>query len=118
MAYSTDFRERVVAAVQGGMSRPEAVTIFRVSLATLKRWLKQDREQGHLHAQSPPGPTATIRPDAYDRLRALVDAAPDATLQDYCTQWAAQTGDQVSLATMCRALHRANLTRKKDAEGQ
>jgi transposase len=113
MAYSTDLRERVVAAVQGGMSRPDAVTIFRVSLATLKRWLKQDREQGHLHAQSPPGPTATISPDAYDRLRALVDAAPDATLQDYCTQWAAQTGDQVSQATMCRALQRANLPRKK-----
>lgn len=84
MAYSTDLRERVVTAVQGGMPRPDAVTIFRVSLATLKHWLKQDREQGHLDAQSPPGPTATISPDTYDRLRALVDAAPDATLQAYC----------------------------------
>jgi transposase len=45
MAYATDLRKRVVAAVQGGMPRTDAVTIFRVSLATLKRWLKQDREQ-------------------------------------------------------------------------
>jgi transposase len=95
------------------MPRSEAVTIFQVSLAALKRWLKQVREQGHLRAQSPPGPSATINADSYDRLRTLVDASPDATLQDYCDQWVTQTGDRVSVSTMCRALQRANLTRKK-----
>ena len=39
--YSQDFRERMLAAVDRGVDRAEAVRVFEVSLATLKRWLKR-----------------------------------------------------------------------------
>jgi Homeodomain-like domain len=38
-AYSMDLRERVVAAVDAGMSQPQAAAVFGVSLRTVERYL-------------------------------------------------------------------------------
>jgi len=44
---SLDLRERALAAVdRRGMARKEAVGVFGVSLATLKRWLKRREQAG------------------------------------------------------------------------
>lgn len=43
-AYSQDLRECVLRAVDQGHPRAEIVQIFGVSLATIKRYLKQQRE--------------------------------------------------------------------------
>jgi transposase len=40
-AYSQDLRERVLRAVDLGRPRAEIVQLFGVSLATIKRYLKQ-----------------------------------------------------------------------------
>ena len=47
--YSLDLRERALAAVDREMPRKEALGVFGVSLATIKRWLKR-REQTSLLA--------------------------------------------------------------------
>jgi transposase len=39
LKYSKDLRLKVLAAVDRGVPRSEAVGMFSVSLATLKRWL-------------------------------------------------------------------------------
>ncbi len=44
--YSNDLRARVLAALEQGMPRAEVVTTFQVSLASIKRWLKTQRETG------------------------------------------------------------------------
>ena len=44
--YSLDLRERVVAAVAGGMSRAEAGRHFRVSHSSAIRWTKREAETG------------------------------------------------------------------------
>lgn len=53
--YSLDLRERVLAAVDRGMPRKEAVGVFGVSLATLKRWLKRRQETGSVAPRRRPG---------------------------------------------------------------
>jgi transposase len=58
-AYSEDLRQRIVAAIDRGMSRAEALTTFRVSLASIKRYLKQRRETGHLTVKPRTGLRAT-----------------------------------------------------------
>lgn len=45
-AYSMDLRERVVAAVAGGLSRRQAVARFGVSYSVAIYWLKRLRETG------------------------------------------------------------------------
>ena len=112
-AYSEDLRERVVVAVAGGTARSEVVTTFRVSLPTIKRWLKQHRETGSLAPKPIPGPPA-IKGDALaEALPARLAGHADATLDEHCTWWRETAGIAVSTATMSRAITALAWTRKK-----
>jgi len=44
--YTMDLRERVVAAVEGGMSRRQAARVFSVSPSAVINWMKRVRETG------------------------------------------------------------------------
>jgi transposase len=116
--YSEDLRSRVVAAVTSGLPREEVVWRYAVSLATIKRWLKQWEETEDLAPKPSPG-----RPGV--KIKALVAALPerlaeraDATLAEQCSWWQEVSGQEVSTATMSRAITRLGWTRKKVAEGQ
>lgn len=54
-AYSQDLRERVLRTVDLGCPGTEIVRLFGISLATLKRYLKQRREEGHVKPKAIPG---------------------------------------------------------------
>jgi transposase len=111
--YSEDLRERVVAAVEGGMKRAEAVQTFAVSLATMKRWLKQRRETGDLAPKPIPGPPALKRDALLEALPARLAEHADATLEAHCSWWSQTAGGEVSTATMSRAITALDWTRKK-----
>jgi len=114
--YSVDLRQRVVAAVTLGMSRSEIVRTFQVSAATVRRYLKQQRETGALAPRAHTGGRqAQIGPEQYPALQEVIAASPDATLAETCTQWQQQTGVLLSQATMSRALAQIGWTRKKRA---
>jgi transposase len=112
--YSIDLRERVVQAVLSGMSRREVVVTFRVSLATLKRWLVL-QEQGSLTPRPIPGCPRRIPTDAEPTLRAHLQAHPDATLDEHVRLWQKTQEQTLSRATMARAIVRVGYTRKKRA---
>jgi transposase len=112
-AYSQDLRERIVTAIEKGKSCSEVACLFDVSLSTVKRYVRQWKEQGHLRPRM-----ITRRPSKklallQARLQAQLEAAPDATLQERCRQWEAQEGVKVSIATMSRAIH---LLRKRQSQ--
>jgi transposase len=112
-AYSEDLRQRIVEAVERGMPRAEVVSTFRVSLATIKRYLKQQRDTGHLTPRPRPGRPATTGAALTAQLDRLLLADPDATLDDLCQRWQTLSGLRVSVATMSRAIRRLGWTRKK-----
>jgi len=116
-AYSTDLRERVVAAVDAGLPRPEVARVFRLSLATIKRYLKRRREPGGLVPGQSPGRTPGIGPDRYPALAAQIAAHPDDTLEQHAATWRAEQGAAVSPWAVGRALDRARITRKKMTMG-
>ncbi|CAN5681860.1 hypothetical protein BH24ACT21_BH24ACT21_06630 [soil metagenome] len=39
-SYSEDLREKIIAAVERGMPKPEAARIFSVSLSSVKRYVR------------------------------------------------------------------------------
>ncbi|HEY7348792.1 MAG TPA: helix-turn-helix domain-containing protein [Ktedonobacterales bacterium] len=45
-AYSNDLRQRIVRAVDQGHRQAEIAAAFQLSVATIKRYLKQRRETG------------------------------------------------------------------------
>ncbi len=112
-AYSEDLRKRVVDAVEQGYPRAEIVKMLGVSLATIKRYLKQYREKGHVKAKTIPGRTpkklAALQAGITDQLRAY----PDASLERHCQLWEQAHGVQVSRWTMSEAIRRGEWTRKK-----
>lgn len=71
MAYSLDLRERVVKAIKAGGKHEEVAAYFAVGVATLRRYMKREK-QGKLAADSPPGRPADIPSDQYSLLKKQV----------------------------------------------
>ena len=112
-AYSIDLRERIVRAVNGGMSKAAAARVYAVGLSTVKRYVRQQAAQGHLRATPPPGRAREIGAAGEAALQAQAAAHADATLAEHCRRWADAQGVRVSRATMSRALARRDLPLKK-----
>jgi transposase len=110
--YSLDLRERIVRAVDAGMSQGAVAATFGVGRATVQRYVAR-RRRGALAPRPSPGRAARIGPAQAAALRGQVEAAPDATLAEHCERWAAAHGVRVSVATMQRAIARLGWTRKK-----
>lgn len=49
--YSRDLRERVVRAVESGLSRRKAAAVFGVGIATVIAWVRVWRDSGRLEAK-------------------------------------------------------------------
>jgi transposase len=113
-SYSLDLRERVIRASQQDHTQAWIADTFRVSLSTVKDWIKRFRETGKLDPLPRGREQPLIQDDQAAAVQALVDRLPDATLERYCVAWEAQTGQRVSVPTMCRALQRFDRPRKKN----
>jgi transposase len=112
-AYSLDLRERVVRAVDQGKPRSEIVKMLGVSLATIKRYLKQRRETGHVRPKAIPGRPAKKGAALQAGLLAQLEAHPDASLEMHCELWENEHSRHVSTSTMSRMIERVGWTRKK-----
>jgi putative transposase len=112
-AYSTDLRERVLAAHARGLSRHELIEMFQVSQGSITRWLRQQRLTGDLSPRTPSGRTRSIPADQEAALLRQLEAAPDATLAAHIAQWAADYGTSLSTWTMARAIRHVGWSRKK-----
>ena len=112
-AYSEDMRRAVVAAVGRGLQRAVVLETFGVSRATVKRWLKQQRETGQWARKPVAGPAAVKTRGLAPALPARLASHGDATLAEHCEWWQAVSGFAVSVPTMSRAISRLGWTRKK-----
>ena len=112
-AFSTDLKERLVRAVAEGQPMREAARRFNVCVNTVKRAVVQERETGSLERKPISGYPRRIGPEREVALRARLEAAPHATVLEHCAWWAEQYGQELSEATMWRAIRRLGWTHKK-----
>jgi len=117
-AYSEDLRHRVLAALDGGMSRADVMTTFRISLSSIKRWRTQHTAVGHLRPKRPTGRPRAIGPSDEARLRMVRTTTPDATLPEHLSTWQREGRRALSRWTISRAIARLRWSRKKDSDGQ
>ena len=112
-AYSMDLRERVIAACDAGETTGKVADLFGVCPAWIRR-LKQRRRElgviGPLPHQS--GRKRILDDDDCRRLRQLVAADPDATLEDLRKSLAA-LGLPLSIGALFNTLRRLKLPLKK-----
>ena len=112
-AYSTDLKERLVRAVADGQPLREAARRFNVAVTTVKRAVVQQRETGSLARKPIPGYPRRIGPEREAVLLERLEGASDATVLEHCAWWAEHQGQQLSEATMWRAMRRLGWTHKK-----
>ncbi len=100
-----DLRERVVAAVDAGLTRPQAAARFGVSVRSVDRYLARRRATGSLAATAQRhGPRPKQRQQLHAWLPARLDEVDDATLAEHVAAFVAAGGEPVSLASMSRAI--------------
>jgi transposase len=112
-AYSTDLRERIVRVVAEGRPMREAARRFGVSVSAVKRYVVRQQQTGSVQPTPIPGCPRQIGKAQEAILRARLEEAPDATVLEHCAWWAEQQGQELSEATMWRALRRLGWTHKK-----
>lgn len=104
-AYSQEVRQQVLRAVDEGKSRAQIIDRFQVSRATIKRYLKQRRETGTVLPRLIPGRPPKKGAALQAGVQELLQAYPNARLQDYCQWWESPHGVKVSTSSMSRAIH-------------
>lgn len=86
-AYAQDVRERVVRAVNLGRPRAEIVQLFGISLATRKRYIKHQREEGQVRPKAIPGRPPSSRAQVEAGVLPQLQAYDDARLAQHCALW-------------------------------
>ena len=113
-ALPIELRERIVTAVQEGESTRSVAKRFKVSWASVKRFVKQHREQGHLAFKTPPGKPRKLNAQHLKLLDQKVKVSHDLSIPEYREWFINTTGLEVSESTIQRAVLALKLTRKKD----
>src|SRR3954467_8210971 len=112
-AYSTDLRERALAAYEAGEGRQsETARRDRGGDGRLSGWLELAREEGRRAPKPRRGGTKPVGGEAAT-LAALVAERNDATLAEDADRLAERTGGRRSPSALCRALKALGLVRKK-----
>jgi transposase len=112
-AYSQDLRQRVLHAIDTGQSQAVVAKMLSVSVATIKRYLKQRREVGHVLPKTIPGRPRVVGAVLQAHLQAQLEAHPDVTREEHCRLFYEAHGIAVSTASISRARMALGWTRKK-----
>ena len=113
LGYSVDVRERIVRAVQSGMSVLDAARTFGVGHATVERYTRLHRQGQPLVGQPNTGsPPRVLLPEQYGALLAQLKTNPDLTTAEHAAIWRAAHGP-ISTSTMARRIRALKWTRKK-----
>ena len=110
---SLDLRERVVAAVDAGLSRRKAAERFGVSISSAIRWTSLRRRTGEVRPKRQGGDKRSGRIEAHAPLiLSLVEARRDITLVELRAALA-ERGIGVAVSTLWRFFERHRITLKK-----
>jgi transposase len=112
-ALSVDLRDRVIAAIEGGLSCRQAAARFGVSASSAIRWRALVRTRGDVRPGPLGGDRRSGRIEGHAALiLSLVAQKPDATLAELRAALAEQ-GVAVGMGTLWRFFDRRRITLKK-----
>ena len=113
--YSEDLRTRIVAAVEGGMTKAEAAQLFNVSLSSVKRYCRLAVQRESLAPRKgggrPPKTNATIS----SLLEEDVGRRPYAAVRERVAFLRGASGVGLSVSTVRRLLRRLGFSQKNGA---
>ena len=116
--YSLDLRERVIALIDGGLSRRAAARQLLVSASSSIKWRQRFETTGSVAEK--PGKKARPSPldEHADWLLALVGAEPDLTLAEIEVRLLAERQFKTTDSSISRFVQRHGVSYKKNAARQ
>jgi transposase len=111
--YSQDLRERVVAALEGGMSTRQAAARFSIGIATAGEWGRLKRSQGDVQPAKQGKPPGSVLDAHTEFILGVLREKPDTTLEEMVERLAAERDVRVVWTTVWKFLDRHDQTHKK-----
>ena len=110
---SIHLRERVVAAIEGGMSRRQAAAHFRVGVSSAIRWMARAQTRGDVRPKRMGGDHRSAPIEAQAQfLLSMREERSDATLREYQAALA-ERGLMIGVSSISRFFARHGITPKK-----
>jgi transposase len=114
-----DLRIRIISAMEeDGSSVRKVAKRFAVGKNLVQKLVIQMRTEGNVTPGKQGGTAVSPVLQYESELLAIVKENSDATLKEYCELLADKTGLWIGQSTMCRAIQRLNLPRKKNEAQQ
>jgi transposase len=111
--YSLDLRERVVAALESGLSTRQAAARFSVSIAAVGEWGRLKRSQGDVRPAKQGKPKGSVLDAHREFILGVLKQKPDTTLEELAARLAAERDVRVVWTTVWKFLDRHDQTHKK-----
>jgi len=108
-----DLRERVIAAVEDGMSTRLAAARFSIGIATAGAWARLKRTTGEVTPAKQGKPKGSVLDAHADFIFGLIDATPDITLVEIAERLADERAVKVVSTAIWKFLDRHDMTHKK-----
>jgi transposase len=111
--YSVDLRERVIAAIEGGMSTRQAAARFSIGIATAGTWSRLKRAKGEVTPARQGKPKGSVLDAHAGFICGLIAEAPDITLEEIAGRLAQERSLKVVSTAVWKFLDRRGMTHKK-----
>jgi len=110
---SMDLRERVIGAIEGGLSTRRAAARFSIGIATAGAWARLKRATGAVVPAKQGKPKGSVLDAHTDFIFALIEETPDITLDEIAERLAQERGVTVVSTAVWKFLDRHAMTHKK-----
>ena len=111
--YSMDLRERVVAAVEDGMSTRQAAKRFSVSISAAGAWSRLKRATGSVHPAKQGKPKGSVLDAHADFILGVIEETPDTALDAMAERLHQERGVRVVRTAVWKFLNQRQQTHKK-----
>ena len=116
---SLDLRERLISAVDDGMTCRAAAERFGVAPSTAIKWVARWRRTGDIRPHRQGGDYRSHRMEAHaEEILGLIVGTPDITLAEIAAHLDERHGLKVAQSTVWRLLDRHDMTVKKNRARQ
>jgi transposase len=111
--YSMDLRERVIGAIEGGMSTRRAAARFAIGIATAGAWARLKRAKGDVSPTRQGKPKGSVLDPHAGFIFALIEESRDITLEEIAARLSDERGLTVVTTAVWKFLDRHEMTHKK-----
>lgn len=113
LAYGIDLRERVVAAIESGLTHRQAGERFCVAVSTAGNWHRLSRKNGSVAPAKQGQPTGSKLDPHETTILGMIEDRKDIALHEIAEQLAQNHGVQAAPSTVYQFLAKRGITFKK-----